>query len=147
LEEYFNDFDGIREFIEKTKDQAHKKGYVETMFGRKRYLPELRSGAEYIVKEAERMAVNAPIQGTEADVVKLGMIRSEDLIDKDFKGQAFQLLQIHDELLFEVDKKRMSEFVPKVKNILEGIYKGDIVLKVEVKTGPSWGDMAKYVNI
>ena len=143
-EEYFRDFDGVYKFVERTKIQAHKNGYVETLFGRRRYLPEIYSQAEYIQKEAERMAVNAPIQGTAADVVKLGMVRSQDIIKKEFSGEAFQLLQIHDELLFEVKKDRIPEFAKKIKKILEDIYKGDVVLKVEAKVGENWGEMEKY---
>ena len=143
-EEYFSDFEGVYEFLEQTKKSAHEKGYVETLFGRRRYLPEIYSQAEYIRKEAERMAINAPIQGTEADIVKLGMIRSEEFIEKNFKGRAFQLLQIHDELLFEVEKDITADFIKKIKEILEGIYRGDVVLEVKAKTGPSWGEMKKY---
>lgn len=146
-DEYFRDFDGIREFIEKTKLEVRKKGYVETLFGRRRYLPEIYSEAEYIRKEAERMAVNAPIQGTAADIVKIGMICSDELIQKKFKGEAFQLLQIHDELLFEVKKNKIEEFAKAERKILESIYDGDLVLKVEQKHGPSWGEMKKYGNM
>ena len=143
-EEYFRDFAGVYEFLQKTKASAHAKGYVETLFGRRRYLPEIHSQAEYIRKEAERMAVNAPIQGTAADIVKLGMIRSQKLIEEEFEGGAFQILQIHDELLFEVQKNLVPKFSRKVRAILEGIYEGDVVLQVEVKAGPNWGEMKKY---
>ncbi|MBI2024402.1 DNA polymerase I [Candidatus Giovannonibacteria bacterium] len=146
-DEYFRDFEGIREFIEKTKADVRKNGYVQTLFGRRRYLPEIYSQAEYIRKEAERMAVNAPIQGTAADIVKFGMIRSDELIEKKFKGEVFQLLQIHDELLFEVKKDLVPEFEKSERKILEGIYEGDLVLKVEVKRGPNWGEMKKYGNM
>lgn len=142
--EYFRDFEGVYQFLEKTKERAREKGYVETIFGRRRYLPEIYSQAEYIQKEAERMAINAPIQGTEADIVKLGMTRSQEAIHKKFKGEAFQLLQIHDEILFEVKKSRVLEFIPEIKNILEGIYPHEVKLAVEIKTGPNWGEMKKY---
>ncbi|KKT71923.1 MAG: polymerase protein [Candidatus Moranbacteria bacterium GW2011_GWF1_44_4] len=134
-------------FIEKIKDEARRDGWVQTLFGRKRYLPQIYSEAEYIRGEAERMAVNAPIQGSEADVVKLGMIRSQDLIEKKFKGQAFQLLQIHDELLFEVKKELVPEFVFEIKKILEEIYPHEIKLEVQAKTGPSWGELEEYAMV
>src|SRR3990167_1386599 len=143
-EEYFRDFDGVYKFLEETKRKAREKGYVETLFGRRRYLPEIYSQAEYIRKEAERMATNAPIQGTAADIVKLGMIRSQDFIDKNLTGKAFQLLQIHDELLFEISKADVNYFIKGIKKILEEIYKGDVILKVEAKVGPNWGEMKKY---
>ena len=72
------------------------------------------------------------------------MVRSQDIIKKEFSGEAFQLLQIHDELLFEVKKDRIPEFAKKIKKILEDIYKGDVVLKVEAKVGENWGEMEKY---
>ena len=146
-EEYFRDFDGVYKFLEETKRKAREKGYVETLFGRRRYLPEIFSQAEYIRKEAERMATNAPIQGTAADIVKLGMIRAQEFIDKNLTGDAFQLLQIHDELLFEVKKEKMGFFAKSIRQILEEIYKGEVVLKVEVKVGPNWGEMKKYAII
>src|SRR3989338_6104808 len=146
-EEYFRDFDGVYKFLEETKRKAREKGYVETLFGRRRYLPEIYSQAEYIRKEAERMATNAPIQGTAADIVKLGMIRAQEFIDKNLTGNAFQLLQIHDELLFEVKKEKMGFFAKSIRQILEEIYKGEVVLKVEVKVGPNWGELKKYAII
>ncbi len=141
--EYFRDFEGVAEYIEKIKKEVRAKGYVETLFGRRRYLPEIFSSAEYIQKEAERMAVNAPIQGTEADIVKLGMIRAQGLIKENFSGEAHQLLQIHDELLFEVKKERVKDFIPAVKKILEGIYEGDVTLTVEAKVGDNWAELKK----
>ena len=72
------------------------------------------------------------------------MIRSEDFIEKNLGGKAFQLLQIHDELLFEVKKEEIEYFIKNIKKILEEIYKGEVTLKVEAKTGPNWGEMKKY---
>ena len=144
IDEYFHDFEGVARFTEELKEKARKDGWVETIFGRRRYLPEIFSQAEYIRAEAERMAVNAPIQGTAADIVKLGMIRSQDLIAKEFKEQAFQLLQIHDELLFEVKKGLVPEFVMEIKKILEEIYPHEIKLEVQAEIGPSWGELKKY---
>lgn len=143
-EEYFRDFAGVAAYVEKIKKEVRAKGYVQTLFGRRRYLPEIYSSAEYIQKEAERMAVNAPIQGTAADIAKLAMIRAQEFIDKNFKGRAFQLLQIHDELLFEVKKDALRDFVPAVKKILESIYQGEIILTAEAKVGDNWAEMKKY---
>ena len=90
------------------------------------------------------MAVNAPIQGTAADIAKLAMIRAQKFIDENFVLDAYQLLQIHDELLFEVKKERIKDFVPGVRKILEGIYEGEIVLTAEAKVGDNWAEMKKY---
>ena len=143
-EEYFRDFAGVADWIEKIKKEVRRQGYVQTLFGRRRYLPEIYSSAEYIQKEAERMAVNAPIQGTAADIAKLAMIRAQKFIDENFVLDAYQLLQIHDELLFEVKKERIKDFVPGVRKILEGIYEGEIVLTAEAKVGDNWAEMKKY---
>ncbi len=140
-EEYFRDFEGIAEYLEKIKREVREKGYVETLFGRRRYLPEIYSQAEYIQKEAERMAVNMPIQGTEADIVKLAMIRSADFIKNNFEEEAYLLLQIHDELLFEVRKGAEKRFIPAVKTILEEIYKGDVILIAQAKVGDNWAEL------
>jgi len=142
--EYFRDFSGVADWIEKIKKEVRRQGYVQTLFGRRRYLPEIYSSAEYIQKEAERMAVNAPIQGTAADIAKLAMIRAQKFIDENFVLDAYQLLQIHDELLFEVKKERIKDFVPGVRKILEGIYEGEIVLTAEAKVGDNWAEMKKY---
>ncbi len=144
-EEYFRDFEGVTKLIEKIKKEVRRDGFVETMFGRRRYIPEINSGAEYIRKEAERMAINAPIQGTEADIVKIGMIRADKFIKENkLQDKASLILQIHDELLFEVRKEAMNDFIPQIVKILETIYESEVPLVVDVKHGVSWGEMGKW---
>ncbi|MEK7085267.1 MAG: DNA polymerase I [Patescibacteria group bacterium] len=144
LEEYFRDFSGVREYLERTKREAAERGFVETAYGRRRYLPEIYSKAEFIRKEAERMAVNAPIQGTAADIVKLAMIRAHDFIRARLpSGSAYLLLQIHDELLFEVKKDAVERVLPSVKDILEHVFSSPVPLTVDVKRGPNWAEMHK----
>ncbi len=144
-DEYFNDFKGVAEYFERIKDFVREKGYTETLFGRKRFFPEINSAIEYIRKEAERMAVNAPIQGAAADFIKLAMVRVDKAIkDKGFGDKAFMLLQIHDELLFEIDEKLIDDIAPIIAKEMEGVYNGDIPITVNVEVGKNWEDMVKY---
>ncbi|MEK7566663.1 MAG: DNA polymerase [Patescibacteria group bacterium] len=144
IQEYFKDFEGVKSYTRKVADKARDKGYVQTMFGRKRYLPEINSPAHFMQAEAERMAVNAPIQGTAADMIKTAMIRINDMTEKDpaMRGLAM-LLQIHDELLFEVEKDIMEEAAAKIKKIMEGVLESDVPIKVELNAGPNWAELKK----
>ena len=120
------------------------KGYVETMFGRKRFLPEINSAMQFMRSEAERMAVNSPIQGTAADIIKIAMVRIQDMIEKDFGAKKLKMiLQIHDELLFEVSSPVLEEAAEKIKNIMEGVLESDVPIKVELSAGPNWAELEK----
>jgi len=143
-DEYFRDFKGVAEYFERVKDFAREKGYTETLLGRKRFFPEINSQIEYIRKEAERMAINAPIQGAGADFIKLAMVRVNKAIkEKGFGDKAFMLLQIHDELLFEIDEKFVDDITPIIAKEMEGVYNGDIPITVNVEIGKNWEDMVK----
>jgi len=146
LEEYFKKFKGLSEFIEKTKQEAARKGYTETIFGRKRFFEGIKSSLPYIRAQAERMAVNAPIQGTSADFIKLAMVR----IDEYIKGKKLEkdvrlVLQVHDELIYEIKKDKVNKIAPDIKDIMENVAdqkdtKGvPIVAGAEV--GENWGKM------
>lgn len=145
FEEYFRDFSGIKSYIDKTIEFAKEKGYVETYYGRRRYLAGLLGGGFRVEKEAERMAVNFPIQGTATgDVIKLAMIKVSQLLKNKYNENSVRmLLQIHDELLFEIaDKKDLIESVIKdIKNAMESVWKGKVLLGVDVKLGKNWADL------
>lgn len=142
IDAYMQEFSGIAKFMETTKREAKKNGYVETIFGRKRLLPEIRSGVPQLVAQAERIAINMPIQGTEADFMKIAMIEVQGYIDNNFKGgEVRMLLQVHDELLFEIKNSLVEEVVKKVSDIMENVYKLDVPLTVEAKSGDNWRDM------
>ncbi len=144
-DEYFKDFKGMAEYVESVKKFARKHGYTETLFGRKRYFPEINSPLDYVRKEAERMAVNAPLQGTAADLIKMAMVRiDEALKEKGVKENCRMLLQIHDELLFEIKEETIPEAVPLIAEIMEGVYDGDIPMKVHISLGKNWGNMVAY---
>src|SRR6185437_3634918 len=99
LEDYFTTFKTLSEYLEKTKGFARKHGYTETLFGRRRQFPEMKSSLPYVRAQAERMAINAPMQGTQADIIKLAMVRVDQMLEKEKAGDdAHLLLQVHDEL-------------------------------------------------
>ena len=142
IDEYFHDFSGIREYMERTKRFAEENGYVETLFGRRRYIPEIHSPNWQLKREAERMAINMPIQGTATgDIIKLAMIKVEQWIKKEKLGEDVRmLLQVHDELLFEIKEDLVKQIAPRIKEIMEKIIQLKMPLVVDVKVGKNWGD-------
>ncbi|MBI4919793.1 DNA polymerase I [Candidatus Azambacteria bacterium] len=155
MEEYLKDFSGIADYIQKLKDDARKNGFAVTFFGRRRYLPELNSPNYMLRSQAERMAVNMPIQGLEADIMKKAMIEIDDWIRKEnYNGDLRMILQVHDELLFEVKKGLVEKFAPKIMEIMQGVIKlsakggsaigGKVPIITEAKAGDNWSDMSPY---
>lgn len=138
---YFEKFSGMAEYLEGMKTFAREHGYVETEIGRRRYTPEINSSNQQIARAAERMAINMPIQGLEADIVKLAMIEAEKLIDSRFKDAAHMLLQVHDELIFEVKEESAEEFSKAIKASMESVYTLKAPLVVDVFTGKNWGEI------
>ncbi|MES3004994.1 MAG: DNA polymerase [Patescibacteria group bacterium] len=148
LDEYFKSFSGLAEYLEKIKRETSQKGYTETFFGRRRYFPDINSRLPFMKAQAERMAVNAPIQGTEADIVKLAMIEvNKFLVSKGLLNDARLLLQIHDELVFEIKENLVDSIVPEVKKIMEGIIDpkkiSGIVCVAEAAVGDNWAEQTK----
>jgi len=120
IEKYFKKFSGVAAFIEKTKKQAARKGFVETMFGRKRFIPEINSSVWNLRAAAERMAINMPVQGTAADIIKIAMVKIAE--SQQLKVSESQLLlQVHDELVFEVIADKIKEIAAEVKKIMESL--------------------------
>src|SRR3989338_1424384 len=115
IDRYMTEFSGIAKYMEAMKLKAKKEGFVETIFGRRRYLPEINSGMFQLVAQAERMAINMPVQGTEADLLKISMIKINDLIHKEYgEGDINMLLQIHDEILFEAKNSLIEKVSPQI---------------------------------
>jgi len=142
IDNYFNTFKGIKKYLDNTKEKARKKGFVETIFGRRRYIPEINSNIYEIAQSAERMAINMPVQGTAADIIKMAMIKIKDeILDKDEEIKL--LLQVHDELVFEIKKEKISKTVDKIKKIMENIYKLSVPIKVDISQGYNWGSLKK----
>ncbi|MEO8638258.1 MAG: DNA polymerase [Candidatus Taylorbacteria bacterium] len=147
-DEYFSNFKTLAEYLDKVKASALRLGYTETFFGRRRYFSGLHSPIPYIKASAERMAVNAPIQGTEADIIKLAMVAIYEQIKKEgMEKDVFPLLQVHDELVFEVKENLVEKVAPKLKKIMELVLdpkktKG-VVCVAEASAGRSWGELAR----
>ncbi|MEK7077260.1 MAG: DNA polymerase, partial [Patescibacteria group bacterium] len=142
---YFAEFSGIRMWQEETKARARMFGYVETPTGRRRYLPNIISGSPRFVAEAERAAINHPIQGFAADLMKIAMVKvREALIEKKlWRAGAAMMLSIHDELLFEVRDSMINATVELVMHTMEHVHQLEVPLKVEVGVGKNWSDLKK----
>lgn len=139
---YFKNFPAIGAYFDRVIADARKKGYTTTYFGRRRSLEGIRSSIPYIRAAAERMAMNAPIQGTAADIIKIAMRKAhEELKKNDLLAHAPLLLQVHDELIFEIEKKYTKQALPIIKNAMEKAVDFPIPLTVNVSTGPSWGEL------
>ena len=140
IEDYFARFPAILTYIEAMKEFVHRHGYTETIFGRRRYIPEINSRAPQLRAAAERMAVNMPLQGTAADIMKIAMVSSYQKIQKE-KWDCRMLLQLHDELLFECSDDIIQAVEGQVKALMEEIVGIGVKMEVEVKQGPTWGDL------
>lgn len=146
LNAYFNTFTRLAEYLEETKHSATKLGYTETLFGRRRYFPGLRSYQPFIKAQAERMAINAPIQGTAADVMRIAMIEVYKYLKKsNLLNDIKMVLQVHDELVFEIKSGLVAKEVPIIEKIMEGVLSkhdtGGVPLKVDTATGDNWGEL------
>ena len=140
INKYFNRYPKVKEYIEKTLERARKNHYVTTLTGRRRYLPDINSSNRRRREFAERTAINSPIQGGAADLIKIAMINLYRRLKKE-RTDAWILLQIHDELLFEVPYKKIEEVKRIVKVEMEGAMKLSVPLLVDIKTGKNWADM------
>jgi DNA polymerase-1 len=137
---YFQRFGKVKSYLDSLKEFAEKYGYAETMFGRKRYLPEITSQNRQVKAMAERIAINSPIQGTAADIIKLAMIHLQrDLIDQ--KLQARLLLQVHDELILELPPEEEAVVGKLVREKMENAVKLKVPLKVDMGTGQNWFEL------
>ena len=145
IDRYFDRFPGIRAYIHSTLGFARERGYTQTLFGRKtHFMPNIRSPNPSIRGGAERAAINAPIQGTSADLIKRAMTRMDDALAKAGLGDVRMLLQVHDELVFEVPTGREEEAAAVIRSVMataaEPAMKLDVPLDVEVGWGPNWGE-------
>lgn len=148
LSEYFKDFSGLARFIELTKADAAKRGFTETLFGRRRYFPEFKSSLPNLRAAAERMAVNAPMQGTQSDIIKLAMVEADALIEKNgWRDKAQLLLQVHDELVYELDAKEAETIARALRRVMESVVLPDaldgVPIVAEIAIGQNWGDMQR----
>ncbi len=140
IDSYFQKYPGVKEYVESTKQQARENNYVQTLLGRRRYIPEINSSNRQVREAAERMAINMPVQGTAADIIKLAMIKLHR--ETENRGMKSKLiLQVHDELLFESPPDEVEEMKSLVEEIMPQAIELSLPLKVEVKVGRNWGEM------
>jgi len=137
---YFDKYPGVKQYIESTKKQVREAGYVQTLLGRKRFIPEIDSPNRQVREAAERMAINMPVQGTSADIIKIAMVNLDREMDKR-RLESKMLLQVHDELIFEVPEGELEEMHELVPQIMSHALELSVPLKVDVKTGSNWGEM------
>ena len=145
-DKYFQTFAGLATYLDKIKAEAGQKGYTETLFGRRRYFEGLKSPLPYVRAQAERMAINAPIQGTQADLIKIAMKRIDEYIKSEKHEDDIRLiLQVHDELVYEVKDSLVNEAVKLFKQLMETVLPEDKTFSVpiiaEVSAGDNWGEM------
>jgi DNA polymerase-1 len=145
---YFETFVELAAYLENVKAETARKGYTETYFGRRRYIEGANSSLPFVRSIAERAAINAPIQGTEADVIKWAMVKISDWVKEEkLEGEVRMLLQVHDELLFEIKEGKASEYVPKIREIMENIIDPKEVYGVKMTTeasvGNNWENLKK----
>ena len=137
---YFEKYPGVRQYLEATKEQARKLGYVQTLLGRRRPIPEIDSRNRQVREAAERMAINMPVQGTSADIIKVAMIKiDQEMLRRQLKSK--MLLQVHDDLLFEVPEEELEEMQKLVPEIMSTALELSVPLKVDMKMGKNWGEM------
>jgi len=138
---YFEKYPKVKEYLEATKEQAWKLGYVQTVLGRRRFLPEINSSNRMVREAAERMAINAPVQGSSADIIKIAMINlHREMERRNLKSK--MLLQIHDELLFEGPEEEVEEMKSLVTELMPRAFELCVPLKIDIKLGRNWGEMA-----
>jgi DNA polymerase-1 len=138
---YFEKYPRVKEYLEATKEQARKLGYVQTVLGRRRFLPEINSANRMVREAAERMAINAPVQGSSADIIKIAMINLHREMEKrNLKSK--MLLQIHDELLFEVPEGEVEEMKSLVSELMPRAFELCVPVKIDIKLGKNWAEMA-----
>ena len=139
IDQYFDLYKNVKTFMESTIEEARQCGYTVTMMNRRRYLPDLHSKNRQVREAAERVAINSPVQGSAADMIKLAMIR---LHQKLAKLKSKMIMQVHDELVFECPAKEKKDIEALVKKEMEQAHKLDVPLVADVKVGFNWRDMS-----
>ena len=137
IKQYFQRYPGIYEYMQRTRQVALEQGFVETILGRRLYTPDIAARNMMIRKAAERAAINAPLQGSAADIIKMAMIEVDKMLPQ---AQAKMLLQVHDELVFEVDRDAADELAPKLAEVMQSVVEISVPLVVEVGQGNNWDE-------
>jgi DNA polymerase-1 len=142
IEEYFRRYQGVRQYQERVLEKARKDGFVKTLMNRRRYLPDIRSRNYHLRIFTERAAINTPIQGTAADIIKLAMIRVFEMLKEEGLSHTL-VLQVHDELIFDMPKDRLDGWSARIRSCMEGVMDLAVPLKADLKRGDNWYDMSR----
>ena len=137
---YFERYPGVLEYMDSTRETAKEKGYVETVFGRRLYLPDIKASNGARRKGAERAAINAPMQGTAADIIKMAMIKVDDWIRKNASDDVTMMMQVHDELVFEIKEDKVDAYVSTITSLMESAATLNVPLVVEAGVGENWDE-------
>jgi DNA polymerase-1 len=140
IDEYFKKVPGVQAYIEKSLEEARQKGYVTTLLRRRRYLPDIQSPTAAIRQASERMAVNTPLQGTAADIIKVAMIRIQSRIEE-LRLSTKMIMQVHDELVFEVPEEETQKALPMIQKEMEGVMELSVPLRVSIQSGKNWAEV------
>jgi DNA polymerase-1 len=140
IDTYFKRYPGVKEYLDRTRAQAREQGYVQTLTGRRRYIPEINSPNRQVREAAERMAINMPVQGTSADIIKIAMVRLHRVMgEKPFSSRL--ILQVHDELVFEAASAETDTLARLLDEVMPRAMTLTVPLKIDIKLGANWGEM------
>lgn len=137
IDGYFSSYPGVKAYMDESIRKAREQGYVTTMYGRRRYLPDIHSRNQVVRGNAERNAINAPIQGSAADIIKIAMVRIASRLEREMP-EAKMILQVHDELIFEVENNYVKTLAAIVKEEMKGATQLKVPLEVDTGTGNNW---------
>ncbi|WP_444996641.1 DNA polymerase I [Aliikangiella sp. IMCC44359] len=137
IDTYFARYPGVSDYMESTKQKAKELGYVETLFGRRLYLPQINASNGMLRQAAERTAINAPMQGSAADIIKIAMIEIQKWLDKE-KPDCYMVMQVHDELVFEVAESKLDDYTTKINELMANAVEISVPLLVDVGVGENW---------
>jgi DNA polymerase-1 len=144
IDAYFATFPGVRRYIDETLQIARESGYVSTLLGRRRYIPDIHVSNQATRQAAERAAINAPIQGSSADIMKRGMIRADHALKQKPHLKTRMVLQVHDELVFEVPENEVAEVAALARDAMSHALELSVPLKVDVSVGTNWRDKEEW---
>jgi DNA polymerase-1 len=139
IDEYFRKYTGVKAYINQSLEEAKERGYVSTLLHRRRYLPDIHSLSTPVRQATERMAINTPLQGTAADIIKLAMIRIQNRIEEQALS-AKMIMQVHDELVFEILEGEIKKVCPLIQQEMEAVMPLSVPLKVSVYSGKNWAE-------
>jgi len=137
IDSYFSRYQGVKRYMDETREKARAEGYVETVFGRRLWLPEIKSANPQRRAGAERAAINAPMQGTAADLIKLAMIAVQGWLEKERLATKL-IMQVHDELVLEVPENELAEAKQRLRDLMQGVATLEVPLIVDVGVGDNW---------